>query len=65
VAAPTTSVTPRNVERYASEFLDDTGVSVYSDERRAYSQIDIRESVNQSAGEYLKGKAYTDAIESF
>jgi len=65
VATPMESVTARNVEEYASEFLDDTGVKVYTDESRAYSRIGHRESVNHSAGEYVRGNAHTNGIESF
>lgn len=65
VATPMKSVTARNVEVYASEFLDDTGVTVYNDESRAYSRIGNRESVNHSAGEYGRDKAHTNGIESF
>ena len=65
VATPMESVTARNVEAYAGEFLDDAGVTVYTDESRAYSRIGNRESVNHSAGEYVRGKAHTNGIESF
>ncbi len=44
------------------------GAKVFTDESRAYSGLDAHydhESVNHSAGEYVRGMAHTNGIESF
>ena len=41
------------------------GAKVYTDEAKAYSGIKNRESVNHGAGEYVKGQAHTNGMESF
>ena len=38
---------------------------IYSDEASAYKGLPNHESVNHSVGEYVKGQAHTNGIESF
>ena len=38
---------------------------VYSDESSPYASLPKHEGVNHSVGEYVKGQAHTDVIESF
>ena len=42
-----------------------TGHEVYTDGNPAYRILKNHESVNYSAGEYVRGKAHTNGIESF
>ena len=40
--------------------------TVYTDESKSYQSMDFdHESVNHSAGEYVRGMAHTNGIESF
>ena len=41
------------------------GAQVYSDESRVYDRIPNREAVNHTGGEYVRGDAHTNGIESF
>ena len=41
------------------------GAQVYSDESRVYDKIPNREAVNHTGGEYVRGDAHTNGIESF
>ena len=41
------------------------GATVYTDEAKAYSGMPNREAVKHSAGEYVKGQAHTNGMESF
>ena len=41
------------------------GAKVYSDESRVYDRIPNREAVNHTGGEYVRGEAHTNGIESF
>ncbi|MYF49780.1 MAG: IS1595 family transposase [Gammaproteobacteria bacterium] len=41
------------------------GAKVYSDESRVYDKIPNREAVNHTLGEYVRGSAHTNGIESF
>ena len=41
-----------------------TGAKLYTDDSRAYEGLD-REAVRHSIGEYVKGQAYTNGMESF
>ncbi len=41
------------------------GATVYTDEAKAYEGLPNREAVKHSAGEYVKGQAHTNGIESF
>ncbi len=41
------------------------GAKVYSDDASAYDPLPNHESVNHSVGEYVKGQAHTNGIESF
>ena len=50
-------------ELYESSVED--GAQVYSDESRVYDKIPNRETVNHTGGEYVRGDARTNGIESF
>ena len=41
------------------------GATVYTDEAKAYQGMPNREAVKHSAGEYVKGEAHTNGMESF
>ena len=41
------------------------GTVIYTDEARAYKGLPLRESVRHSIGEYVRGQAHTNGIESF
>ena len=41
------------------------GATVYTDEAKAYKGMPNHEAVKHSAGEYVKGEAHTNGIESF
>ena len=41
------------------------GVTVFTDNARAYDTMPNRHAVNHSAGEYVRGMAHTNGIESF
>ena len=43
----------------------DAGAVVYTDEHGGYSGLPNRETVKHSVGEYVKGQAHTNGIESF
>lgn len=59
-----------DAEHLAGHVVDNVGAgaTVYTDEGRAYNALDPffdHESVNHSAGEYVRGQAHTNGIESF
>lgn len=65
-------VTARTVERTDAPTLqgfvaDNTagGPKVYTDEASAYAGLPKHEAVNHSAGEYVRGMAHTNGMESF
>ena len=63
VAAPMGSVTQSN----AAELINGTvskGATIYTDDSAAYNRLEKHESVNHSAGEYVRGMAHTNGIES-
>ena len=41
------------------------GAKVYTDEARAYEGLENHESVKHSVGEYVRGQAHTNGVESF
>ncbi len=41
------------------------GVKVYTDEAKAYDGLENRETVKHSVGEYVRGMAHTNGVESF
>ena len=43
----------------------DEGAKVYTDDAEAYKSLPNQESVNHSVGEYVRGQAHTNGIESF
>ena len=42
-----------------------SGAKVYTDEARAYDGLPNRETVKHSVGEYVRGMAHTNGVESF
>ena len=63
-AKPMASVTQASI----SELVDSSvkpDASVYSDQSKVYDKLGNRKSVNHSVGEYVKGKAHINGIESF
>ena len=42
-----------------------SGATVYTDEARAYDGLPGREAVKHSVGEYVRGQAHTNGVESF
>ncbi len=43
----------------------ESGTKIFTDEHRAYQGLENREAVEHSIGEYVKGMAHTNGIESF
>ncbi|WP_420636248.1 IS1595 family transposase [Candidatus Palauibacter sp.] len=77
---PVAGMRDRKTKRVAAKVLDDTthaslrefvdthrkpGVKTYTDESRAYDGMENRESVKHSVGEYVRGMAHTNGVESF
>ena len=65
-------VTAKVVERTDAETLCGfvnariaDGTMVYTDDASAYNRLENHESVRHSVGEYLRGKAHTNGMESF
>ena len=52
------------LQGFVGEHTQD-GAKVYTDEAKAYSGMPNREAVKHSAGEYVKGQAHTNGMESF
>ena len=49
---------------FVEEWVRDDA-AVYTDESKAYSRLERRETVNHSVGEYVRDMAHTNGIESF
>ncbi len=64
VAAPMGSVTQSNAEELISGTVS-KGATIYTDDSAAYNRLEKHQSVNHSAGEYVRGMAHTNGIESF
>ena len=77
---PVAGIRDRKTRRVAAKVLNDTtkaslrefadahrrpGVKTYTDESRSYDGMENRESVRHSVGEYVRGMAHTNGVESF
>jgi transposase-like protein len=77
---PVAGMKDRKTKRVAVKVLDDTtkasihgfveahrvkGAKLYTDEASAYEGLEGRESVKHSVGEYVRGMAHTNGMESF
>ncbi len=77
---PVAGMKDRKTNRIAVRVLDDTtkaslhdfvksyrkpGAKLYTDEARGYDGLENRESVTHSAGEYVRGMAHVNGVESF
>ncbi len=63
-AMPMPSVNQNSVGELITQSVSD-GATVYSDESHVYNKLDNHEAVNHSTGEYVRGMAHTNGIESF
>ena len=64
----TAKVVPNTKQKTLGRFMEDSvapGAKVYSDDSTAYDNLLNHESVRHSVGEYVKGQAHTNGIESF
>ena len=64
VAAPMTTVNRENAETLIVAAVV-AGAKVYTDESKVYGRVENREAVKHSRGEYVRGEAHTNGIESF
>ena len=61
-------VIPSTNSKTLLEFIHNAvedGAKIYSDDARAYASLENQESVKHSVGEYVRGQAHTNSIESF
>ena len=63
-ATPVESVTKVTIEAILAD-TSDPDAPIYTDEGSVYSSLPHHESVNHSAGEYVRGKAHVNGMESF
>ena len=63
-AAMVGHATSVNLQGFVKQNVED-GATVYTDNARAYETMPNRQAVNHSAGEYVRGMAHTNGIESF
>ena len=63
-AQPITETTKATLEDFVEGHADDT-VTKYTDENQAYSGLVNHESVKHSVGEYVRGQAHVNGMESF
>ena len=64
----TAKVVPDTKQKTLGRFVEDSvapGAKVYSDDSTAYDNLFNHESVKHSIGEYVRGMAHTNGIESF
>ncbi len=64
VVAPLEGVTQANVTSLIDGAVDGDAM-VYTDDSSAYNRLEKHESVNHSAGEYVRKQAHTNGVESF
>ena len=77
---PVVGIKDRDTRRVQAQVVDDTtkatlhdfverrrteGAKVYTDEARAYEGLENREAVKHGVGEYVRGMAHTNGVESF
>lgn len=63
-AAPMGSVTKKSVGKLIDDAVKD-GATIYTDESKVYGKLPNHEAVNHSAGEFVKGQAHINCLESF
>ena len=63
-ATPMPSVNQESVEQIVAAEISD-GAKVYTDERSVHNKVDNHEAVNHSSGEYVRGEAHVNGMESF
>lgn len=64
-ASPVPEATQARLEHFIGKHIASPDTMVYSDSNPAYNRYRNHESVNHSVGEYVRGKVYTNGIESF
>lgn len=63
-AKPVPETTKARLENFVERHVD-KDAKKYTDENRAYAGLKNHESVNHSVGEYVRGMAHTNGMESF
>lgn len=64
-AAPIPETTQARLVDFVERHMEHSHTKVYTDGNPAYRTLKNHESVNHSAGEYVRGMAHTNGIESF
>lgn len=57
--------TKRTLQGFVAQHRKDGSNKVYTDESRAYEGLENHESVKHGVGEYVRGMAHTNGVESF
>ena len=63
-AAPVEAVNRQSAEAVIERTVQ-PGAQVYTDDSSIYGRVPLRESVNHSARQYVRGEVHTNGIESF
>ena len=63
-ALPVESVTQKSVGKLVKDSVEE-GACIYTDESPVYRKLENHEAVNHTIGEYVRGQAHTNGIESF